>query len=134
MIKLKINHHIHNVYGQALVVVLVLVVVSTTLFTASTISVLSASEGALFQTLSQEALSIAESGANEAIYRLLRDPSYSGSTISIGNTQCVIAVSSPTPPIVTITSVGRSSNVSKTVTLVGSLQKGKFTRQSITIQ
>jgi len=73
----------------ALLVFLVVILVITT--TSVLVSVSSLRSETYFDSGS-EALSAADSGAENAILRLLRDPAYLGETLPVGNTEVIITV------------------------------------------
>lgn len=60
-----------------------------------------------------EALSIAEGGAENAILRLLREPSYTGETLTIGSGTAVITVTGTTTK--TIVSTGTAGNYQRKI-------------------
>lgn len=62
---------------------------------------------------STSALLVAESGAENAILRLLRNPAYTGETLPVNLSQAVVSVTG-TDPIV-IESTGTAVNISRTV-------------------
>ena len=94
----------------ALLVFLVVIIVITT--TSVMVSVSSLRSETYFDSGS-EALAAADSGAENAILRLLRDPTYSGETLTVGNSQVVITVVSSAPQIVT--AVADSGSFERTV-------------------
>jgi hypothetical protein len=90
--------------GQAMVLLLLYVIIAILITTASvaTISINSRSTDKLYQGTT--ALNIAESGAETAMIKLLRDPNYTGETLPIGTGQAVITVTGTTQK--TVVSVG----------------------------
>lgn len=94
----------------ALLVFLVVIIVITT--TSVMVSVSSLRSETYFDAGS-EALAAADSGAENAILRLLRDPTYSGETLPVGNSQVVITVVGSAPQIVT--AVADSGSFERTV-------------------
>lgn len=91
--------------GQALVVLLVFIAVAITVITGAVAVTLINSQGASKYFSGEQTLFIAETGAEEGIIRLLRDPAYSGGTLPVANGQAVITVTSG-PPNVDLTSEG----------------------------
>jgi hypothetical protein len=95
--------------GMALVVVLILGVIGIIIITlglsVSTIitqSNLQFSEG-------ERAQNVAESGVENALLRVLRDPNYEGEVLTIDGETATIVVSGSNPRIITVTgSVGRA--------------------------
>ncbi len=87
--------------GQALVTFLLFVVISLTITSAASIvSVINSQSSEKLEqgTVAQQA---AESGAENAMIRLLRDPSYTGETLTIGLSTVVITVTGTTTKTVT---------------------------------
>lgn len=107
------NQYFHTQSGQALVPLLIFVVVGMIIisFTVSLVTV--DSQNASRYLLGEQALSVADSGIENAMMRLLRDPEYSGETISIGSGQAIITVSGSDP--YTVVSIGSVGNFSRTV-------------------
>ena len=94
--------------GQTLVALLIVVVVGVILSTASVALVIINSKNASRLQIGSTALATAESGAENAILRLLRDPNYTGETLTInGNTTIITVVGTGTQ---TITSEARVGN------------------------
>lgn len=96
--------------GQTVVILLVFMVIGITITSASVMILLSESSNtSKFQQalISQQ---IAESGAENALLRLLRDPTYTGETLTVGAGTATISVSGST-----ITSVGTSGNFRRTI-------------------
>ncbi len=94
----------------ALLVFLVVIIIITT--TSVLVSVSSLRSETYFDAGSQ-ALSAADSGAENAILRLLRDPYYSGETLQVGDSTVVIAVVGSAPQV--ITAVADSGSFERTV-------------------
>ena len=87
--------------GQALVTFPLFVVISLTITSAASIvSVINSQSSEKLEqgTVAQQA---AESGAENAMIRLLRDPSYTGETLTIGLSTVVITVTGTTTKTVT---------------------------------
>jgi hypothetical protein len=97
--------------GQAMVLLLLYVIIAILITTASvaTISINSRATDKLYQGTT--ALNIAESGAETAMIKLLRDPNYSGETLPIGTGQAVITVTGTTQK--TVVSVGTIGTYSR---------------------
>ncbi len=94
----------------ALLVFLVVIIVVTT--TSVLVSVSSLRSETYFDSGS-EALAAADSGAENAILRLLRDPTYLGETLQVGNTDVIITVVGSAPQVVTV--VADSGSFERTV-------------------
>ncbi|OGG12524.1 hypothetical protein A3D77_01160 [Candidatus Gottesmanbacteria bacterium RIFCSPHIGHO2_02_FULL_39_11] len=115
---LTISHQLSTNSGQALVTLLVFMIVAITIVTASVGVVMtnSLAAGSVAQTTS--ARSIAESGVENALIRLARNPSYTGETLPVGNGQASVTVTGTT--IKTITSIGTDGNFKRTIVATAS--------------
>jgi hypothetical protein len=82
-----------NQSGQTLVMLLAFMAMAIIMTTAATAVTLVNSQTSSKYSLGQEALRYAESGADNALQRLLRDPSYLGETLSVGTGTATITVS-----------------------------------------
>jgi len=102
--------------GQALVTLLFFMIIATTVTTAAVlVIVVNSMSGAKFQD-GAIAYEVAKSGADNAILRLLRDPTYSGETLSVGGGTA------------TITATGSGTVVSPYIA-TSSGQIGKFIKK-----
>lgn len=103
--------------GQALVTLLFFMVIATTVTTAAVlVIVVNSASGSKFQDGSV-AYQIAQSGADNAILRLLRDPGYSGEILPVGSGSATItrAGSGTAANPYIILSVGQIGNFIKKV-------------------
>ena len=117
-----------NTSGQALVGLLVFMMVGLTVIsTAVSLTVANSLAAQKFQD-SQLALAVAESGAENALLRLLRDPDYAGETLTVGQGTATITVTQGNP--ITISSVGQSGNFIRTVAVQFSYVSGILTISS----
>lgn len=89
--------------GQALVALLVFMIIAATITSASVGIVIANSQTASAASLSQDAYLVAESGIENALLRLLRDPNYPGETLSIGETHGTVVVNGLTDKVITAT-------------------------------
>lgn len=101
--------------GMTLIYVLVFMVITIVVLSASVIVGVISSQSTLKFDLGNQALSVAESGAENALIRMLRDLNYSGETLSVGDGSAAISVSSGV-----VTSVGKVNNFSRTVVVITS--------------
>lgn len=93
---------------------ILIIIMLITLTTVAVSLAFSTTQDTTTHTLGERALTIAESGAENAILRLIRDPSYTGdSNFAIGPGAANISVSGTMPYI--ITSVGTVGNMVRTV-------------------
>lgn len=99
--------------GQALVMLLAFMAVAITLTTAATVISIANSQSTSKYTLGQEALRYAEAGADNALLRLIRNPSYVGETLPVSTGTATITVSGSNPK--TIISEGVSAGFRRKV-------------------
>lgn len=100
--------NLYNQQGQTLVALLFFMVIAIMVATgASLIMIVDLVAGETVQE-GQIAYITAESGIEDALMRLLRDPSYAGETLTINNGTAVVTVSGTGSYI--ITSVGHNGN------------------------
>jgi ABC-type nitrate/sulfonate/bicarbonate transport system substrate-binding protein len=100
--------------GQTLIALLVFMLVAMTVtIAASAVAIINIQSNNNF-TSGSEALLNANSGVEDTILKLERDPSYSGGTLNIGSGSATITVSGS--GTLTIVSVGSSGNFQRTVT------------------
>ena len=111
--------------GQALITLLFFVLISLTITTgaiiiiiANSISVSKFQEGTL-------AYYTAESGVENALLRLLRDPNYTGETLTVGVGTAVITVTGTNPKTVVV--VGIKGNFKRTVQAEMNYNNGYYT-------
>lgn len=90
-----------NSRGQALVVLLVFILVGLTITTAAVVMVIVNSRAATTFSQSVEAQAIAESGAENALLRIIRDPSYAGETLTMGDGSATVEVTGAQDKLVT---------------------------------
>lgn len=110
--------------GQALVVLIVFVVIATIIVSSAVVVMIVNSRLASDQTLSANAFSAAEAGANEAALSILRNPNYTGGTLTVGSAVATITVSGSS--LKTIISVGSASNFVKKVQVTGTYAGNNF--------
>lgn len=118
----RVNCHFQA--GQALVVLIMVIAVAMTITTGAVIVTVVNSTTTSKYALGEEALMIAQSGVENAILRLLRDPDYTGETLSVGYGTATITVSGT--PIKTITSVSSNSGFKRTIQVIGTLSANEF--------
>lgn len=99
--------------GQALAALLIFSAVGMVIMTATVAAAITSSQQVSSFDRSHEALYIAESGAENALYRMLRDPSYAGETLPVGEGTATIVVTGSDP--YTITSVGVVGGFERTI-------------------
>lgn len=127
--KLKIFHLLslisHLERGQALITLLFFVLISLTITTgAITIIIVNSMSVSRFQG-GTSAYYAAESGVENALLRLLRDPSYTGETLTIDTSTAVITVTGSNPK--TVVSIGQNGNFKRTVQAEMNYNSGYYT-------
>lgn len=120
MRKIKLNLK----QGQALVVLIVFVAIATIIISSAVVVMIANSRLASDQTLSVSAFSAAEAGVNEAVLSLLRNPNYTGGTLTVGSAVATITVSGS--PTVTIVSKGVAGSFVKKVQVTGTYTGNAF--------
>lgn len=112
--------------GQALVLLIVVMVVGTVITSAAVIFAIVNLKAASNLQSGEEAYAIAESGAENGILRLVRNPSYTGETLDVGNGQAVISISGSGGNL-TIVSEGVKGNFRRKVEVTGGYVNNIFT-------
>lgn len=97
-----------NSAGHILVILVFFIGIAMVMIPTSIALMTAESKQSTLLSLSSEAYAIAESGAENAIIRLLRDPSYAGETLTVGQGTATITVTGSGSK--TIRSEGRSGN------------------------
>ncbi len=105
-----------NQQGQTLIILLIYMVIAIIVTTASIALVINSSRGTDKVYQGANSLDIAESGAETAMIKLLRDPNYIGETVTVGNGQAVITVTGTNPKI--IVSKGTLNNFTRTIQVI----------------
>lgn len=105
-----------NKKGQTLIMLLVFMIVAITVTSAATILILLNSSGAQKYEGGTVTYMVAESGMENAILRLLRNPFYTGETLPVNGGTAVISVTGSNP--YTITSIGSKDGFSRTIQVV----------------
>ncbi len=107
--------YLYNSSGQTLIALLMfMMLVIAVTAAAATITIINLRTNTAYAT-GEQAYGYAESGAEDALQRLLRDPSYAGGTVAFPNGTATINISGTTTKI--ITSQGTSNNYRRTVTV-----------------
>lgn len=100
--------------GEVAIMLVLIVMLLTTLTTAAVAIAISTTRDTTTLSLGENALTIAESGAESAMLSLLRDRSYTGeASLPIGDGSATIIVTGTGPYLVT--STGVIGNLSRTV-------------------
>lgn len=110
--------------GQALITLLVFVLIAITVSSAAIIVIYVNSIATSKFQEGTNVYVVSESGLENGILRLLRDPSYTGETVAIGSGSATITVSGSGPW--TIRSVGRVGDFVRTTSVDASLSAGTY--------
>ena len=108
--------------GQTLVVLLVFVAMAMAVVSAAVAVVISNTQSSSRYELGQMALGLAESGAEEAMLLLLRDPSFAGETLTTVDGTATISVTGSDPK--TINSVATVEGANRKVQVVADYSAG----------
>ena len=108
--KQSLGYEKNHKKGQALVSLLMFVVVAMTVISTTITTVISNTRAASVEEQSVDAYYVAESGAENALMRLLRDPNYSGETLAVGVNNAIVTVVGNK-----ITSIGNVNNLTKKI-------------------
>lgn len=88
--------------GQTLVAVLVFVAMAVVVASAAAVLMITGAQGGVEWEAGNAASTVAESGAEEAILRLLRDPNYTGGTLTTAAGTATITVSGTDPKTIDV--------------------------------
>jgi hypothetical protein len=99
--------------GQALITLLFFVLISLTITSAAIIIIIVNSVSASKFENGTLAYYAAESGVENALLRLLRDPNYTGETLAVGSGTAIVTVTGTNPK--TVISVGQDGRFIRTV-------------------
>lgn len=106
----------NNQKGQTLVILLIYMMIAVIVTTASIALVINSATGTDRVNQGSKSLDIAESGAETAMIKLLRNPDYSGETLSVNGGQAFVTVSGTNPK--TVSSKGTLGNFTRTIQVV----------------
>jgi len=99
--------------GQTLVIMLTYMIIAIVVTTASITLVLNSSSGTDKVYQGANSLDIAESGAETAMIKLLRNPNYTGETLTVGGGQAVVTITGTNPK--KVISKGTLNNFTRTI-------------------
>jgi len=111
--------------GQALITLLFFVLISLTITSSAIIIIINNSISVSKSVEGTLAYYAAESGVENALLRLLRDPSYTGETLTVGSGIAVITVTGANPK--TVVSVGQNGNFKRKVSAQMTYNSGYYT-------
>lgn len=115
----------HPSGGQALITLLFFVLISLTITSSAIIIIIANSISTSRFQEGTLAYYVAESGIENALLRLLRDPNYTGETLTIGVETAVVTVTGSNPK--TVVSVGQNGNFKRTVQAQMTYSNGYYT-------
>jgi hypothetical protein len=95
----------HRKKGQTLIILLVFMMIAITVTSVTVTTSLVNTQNTDKMQEGIEALHVAQSGAENAMLRLLRDPTYAGETLTVGQGTSIITVTGTTTK--TIVSIGK---------------------------
>ncbi|PIY69475.1 hypothetical protein COY90_00485 [Candidatus Roizmanbacteria bacterium CG_4_10_14_0_8_um_filter_39_9] len=119
------NHNSITKRGSTLITLLVFMIVALSVATTAVAILITNSQSGSMQEQGTEAYSAAESGIENAIIQLLRNPNYTGETLSVGSNQAVVVVSGTSP--YTVTSTGTRGNYTRKVQAIIDYTDGTLT-------
>lgn len=113
--------------GQVAIMLVLIIMILSIVTTAAVALALSTTRDTTTLSLGERALAVAESGAENTILRLIRDPSYAGegSPLSIGPGNATITLTGTSPII--ITSSGAVGNMVRSVEVQVNITDGQLT-------
>lgn len=114
--------------GQTLITLLVFMVIAVTIITSAVAVTIINSESTSKLAISEEAYLLAQTGADNAALRLLRNPNYTGESLSVGSGTVTVSVSGTTTK--TIVSEGVMGNFKRKIQAVGTFSNNIFTISS----
>lgn len=103
--------------GQALVTLLFFTIIATTVITAAVLVIVVNSTSSSRQQAGSIAYQIAQSGADNALLRVLRDPNYTGEVLSVGSGSATVTrtgAGTTTDPYIFL-SIGQTGNFIKSI-------------------
>ena len=118
-----------TISGQALVTVLFVTVIGMLVTTGAITAVMSAYGSTGINERGAVAYHIAESGAENGVLRLIRNPLYSGETVSFEDGQAVVTVSTVGTDVI-VTSIGNMGSVSRKIVVHGHFSDVTFSIDS----
>lgn len=99
--------------GQALITLLFFIVIAVTITTAAVVIILTGTNSTTKFSEATRGYYVAESGTENALLRLLRDPSYTGETLVVSDGTVTTTVTGISPYV--ITSVGTVGTFKRTL-------------------
>ena len=119
-----------NQKGQALVMLLIFAIIGIMVTSASVALIISNAQGSDKLYQGATAYDVAESGAETAMIKLLRNPNYAGETVTVGTGQAVVTVASSGATVRTVTSKGTIGNYTRKIQVIADFTGGILTATS----
>jgi len=116
--------------GQTLIMLLIFIIIAVTITSAATVVILLGTKSTGELEMGTVTYAVAESGAENAILRLLRNPAYAGETITVGAGTATITLNPPGSDPRVITSVGSFGNFKRTIQVSTTYISNTFTISS----
>lgn len=116
--------------GQTLVMLLVLMTAGVIITSAAVVMIIVNSQSSSKFVLGENAYAIAESGAENAILRLVRNPAYAGEALMVGNGTATITVTGSSTK--TIVSEGVRGSFRRKIQVIGTYVDNIYTPSSWT--
>ncbi len=107
--------------GQTLVLLLIFMAMAIMITSAAVVVIIANSQMASKWEQGETALAVAESGAENALLLLLRNPAYTGGTLTVGSGTATITVAGSNP---VITSTGTVGNFTREVQVTTTYNQG----------
>lgn len=119
-----------NQKGQTLIMLLIFAIIGIMVTSASVALIISNASGSDKLYQGATAYDVAESGAETAMIKLLRDPDYAGETVTVGTGQAVVTVASSGATTKTITAKGTIGNFTRKIQVIADYTGGILTATS----
>lgn len=98
---MKNNIFFHSSHGQALISLLFFVVIAVTISSAAVVIIIINSLSVNKLSEGNNSYYVAESGMEDALLRLLRNPNFTGETLTVGTGKTQVSVTGSNPIILT---------------------------------
>lgn len=118
MYKNHFKQHSHKDSGQALIGVLAVIAISIVLVSSLMTNSLISADSSLKLRQSSLALASADSYAQNALIKLIRDPNYTGETLTLDTGRVIIEITGDNPKSVLIKSTNSASDILRQLNFV----------------
>lgn len=110
--------------GQSLIMLLVFITMAITITTGAVTVTLLNSRSTTTWYQGEQTLQVAEAGVENAIIRLLRDPTYTGETLTVDSGTATISVTGTSPKTITVEAL--SGTFKRRIQVIGSFTNNTF--------